>query len=436
MRQIISKIKAWNKFLRNNRGRRIALRAASSRNELAAIAAEYRKSEHPVVLHILHGWGGGTEKHVRDLCRLLESSANHLLLMPDPAVENLFRLLSTSSGDSFDLTFVADTAAELSEVIRSFSVRLVHLHHIVGYKIGAIDAVIAQLSVPYVVTIHDYFFACPRINLMPPKKYYCGEPSIEVCQACLSRRRPHGVSDIVRWRESNARLLQGSLAVICPSIDARNRMFRLLGNLPYVVVPHDQSSSASEFVKLPVLKKGDMLRVAVIGAILRHKGAELLAEIISDVVESNLPIRFDVIGYLGDVPQIPNSKHFSQTGAYVDSQLPSLIESADPHLILYLARCPETYCYTLSAALESARPIMAPDLGAFPERLDGRPWTWIYEWNLSGREIVAKLEEAQGAMISNHPPVAPEVSMDAGASTVCHDFYTTRYLDFLSAIGN
>ena len=39
--------------------------------------------------------------------------------------------------------------------------------------------------------------------------------------------------------------------------------------------------------------------------------------------------------------------------------------------------CPETYSYTLTTAIDSGLPIVATEIGALPERLTGRPQTWI-----------------------------------------------------------
>ena len=36
----------------------------------------------PVVLHVLHPWGGGTEKHVLELCKNLEATTLSLIVTP------------------------------------------------------------------------------------------------------------------------------------------------------------------------------------------------------------------------------------------------------------------------------------------------------------------------------------------------------------------
>jgi glycosyltransferase involved in cell wall biosynthesis len=67
------------------------------------------------------------------------------------------------------------------------------------------------------------------------------------------------------------------------------------------------------------------------------------------------------------------------TGKYDDQMLPELIRQVAPDIIWFPAEWPETFSYTLSAAIASALPVVATRIGAFPERLAGRPFTWLAE---------------------------------------------------------
>ena len=53
-------------------------------------------------------------------------------------------------------------------------------------------------------------------------------------------------------------------------------------------------------------------------------------------------------------------------------ELPSLIAAERPDVLWFPAQVPETFAYTLSSAIASGLPIVASNLGALPERLDGR----------------------------------------------------------------
>jgi O-antigen biosynthesis protein len=96
------------------------------------------------------------------------------------------------------------------------------------------------------------------------------------------------------------------------------------------------------------------------------------------------------------------------TGSYRHEELPDLLAAARPHLIWFPALWPETYSYTLSAAMLSGAPIVAPNLGAFAERLSNRSWSWICPWDQSAADwsdLFVGLREAHFAT-GVPPPLA------------------------------
>ena len=70
----------------------------------------------------------------------------------------------------------------------------------------------------------------------------------------------------------------------------------------------------------------------------------------------------------------------------VNEDLGRLIELERADVIVFPALWPETYCYTLSAAMASGLPIIAPALGAFPERLASYPNALILSWQSSAAD--------------------------------------------------
>ena len=116
------------------------------------------------------------------------------------------------------------------------------------------------------------------------------------------------------------------------------------------------------------------------------KGADTLEQCAKLAQNNNLPLHFHLIGYAyKDMAQLP-ADVFTIHGEFNEEELPQLIVESSPHLIWFPAHWPETYSYTLSSALLSGFPIVAPNIGAFPERVSGRPWTWICPWNWTSDE--------------------------------------------------
>ena len=69
--------------------------------------------------------------------------------------------------------------------------------------------------------------------------------------------------------------------------------------------------------------------------------------------------------------------------------LPRLIARVRPHVIWFPGQVPETYSYTLTAAIAAGLPIVASGIGSFPERLEGRPLTWLRTRRRPGGDLAA-----------------------------------------------
>ena len=115
----------------------------------------------------------------------------------------------------------------------------------------------------------------------------------------------------------------------------------------------------------------------MIGVLNRAKGVQILEKCAKRSRKNRAPLKYHFLGYANK----NLDKSIVRHGAYDDADLGDLIDSINPHLVWFPAQWPETYSYTLSAALRAGKPIVAPDIGAYPERLHGRPFTWIEPWD-------------------------------------------------------
>jgi glycosyltransferase involved in cell wall biosynthesis len=102
-----------------------------------------------------------------------------------------------------------------------------------------------------------------------------------------------------------------------------------------------------------------------------------------------------------------------------------LIADRQPHLLWYPSRCPETYCYSLSAGLNTGLPVVVADIGAFPERVADRPWSWVCPWDWDPLEWIAFFLDVRAR---HFLPMSPPVPPSSTASKLNHTFYPDDYL--------
>ncbi len=357
---------------------------------LAATAARYRQQKKPVVLIITHALGGGTEKHIQQLRTMLQDKAAFLVLRPALMPKDSGDFVLEFENQEKKIQFIVNSNNSENfafEFLKTFGISKIHVHHTIGIPFNIVNLA-KRLDVSFDFTIHDYFTICPQITLTNEKGDYCEEPAAAACNLCIAKRPTWGAVDITSWREKNRELVLKAEHVICPSNDVRLRMQKYIPDVKYFVVPHLVPKNTNIAFKIPKLGKNDPLRVAIIAALWPHKGSNLVLETAKMIKERNQNIELNLIGYFNKDQADQASQLLNITGEFCDEDLKKLIEQNNPHLIWFPARCPETFSFTLSEAIESGRPILCSALGALTERLENRDWTWMHRWNIEAEEVI------------------------------------------------
>ena len=382
----------------------------------ALTAALFRQSDKPVILAVSHGLGGGVRRHIDSLVERFQESAHFLLL---EASDRGARLSVASLPGHPSLTLPAKRLDDLVELLRSMNVSRVHIHHLLAVDMD-IKALIHRLGVPFDVTVHDYFAICPQINLLPWRHgLYCGEPDLAGCNACIARRSSYGARDILTWRAEHAWQFREADRVLCPSRDVVDRLRRHGLADHAVFAPHEPVAANAWKLRIPSLGKGRM-RIAVLGALPPHKGGRTVAA----VAELVNPEAFEIhlIGYTEGAFSEAARQRMTITGQYEDGALATLIGEIDPHLIWFPAAWPETFSYTLSAALDAGVPVAASRIGSFAERLEGRPLSWLTDAATSPTSWITLFHEIRKQLTQGRPlGRLPK-------RTAVEDFYAKRYL--------
>lgn len=342
----------------------------------------------PVVLTVLHDRAGGTVRHVRELAAHLADRAAFLTLAPGADQTVVLRMAGKDEG--FELAFrLGDQYDNLIDVLRHLGVRLVHFHHLLGHS-QAIRDLPHVLDVPYDFTAHDYYSYCTHISLTGRGHRYAGELGPGQCKCCPPDMLAPMDGTVAHWRGANARLLTGARHVLAPSHDTARRIAGFVPAARVHAVPHTDIARDTPLpLPSPVpLRAGVPLRIAVIGAMSAIKGADILEATALEAARRGAPVEFHLLGYGYRHLQTQPKSRLTVHGAYEEEDLPRLLAWLQPDIVWFPAQWPETYSYTLSAALLAGLPVMVPDLGAFAERVSGRPWSWVRAWDMDAKDWV------------------------------------------------
>ncbi len=129
------------------------------------------------ILQVSHGWTeGGSALYADALAGALASRALVDRFGPEDVTGKRAR--------GFVGT-LRDPAAEASFRARLGGVDLVHIHHLSGLSLS-LPVVAAREGVPVVITLHDYWLACARGQLINLGGERCAGPKPDRCAACLA----------------------------------------------------------------------------------------------------------------------------------------------------------------------------------------------------------------------------------------------------------
>ncbi len=402
--------------------------AQAARN--AIDKARLRHHPLPRVLMVLHNAGGGTLRHVHELANSLQSQA--VVLSLTPLEDNFIRLQWMDPAEGYDEKFHWPTQSqEVVALLRELGVSHIHFHHLMGMSLE-IMRLPELLGVRYDFTAHDYYPVCPQINLMmPTHNARYAALGVAQCAECSGERPAPTGEYIDAWRMRHRLFLNQARYVLAPSRDTAERMLEYFPDAPVRFVSHHDIPDASALPQPQVqpLAAHAHLRVFILGGVSLAKGGEVMEAVALAAAQSKAPVELHLLGYphrrMRTQPQASLTIH----GPYDDADLPALIERLQPDVIWFPALWPETYSYTLSACLQAGMPVIAPDIGAFPERLANRPWTWIRPWSTTPDEWLALLRDIrQRHFVTGVPPLpapaAPAQLQDKRLQTwsYAHDY--------------
>jgi glycosyltransferase involved in cell wall biosynthesis len=248
----------------------------------------------------------------------------------DDAGVRVFRLaVATAADDSrFEATYHdRHVEAWLTSWLRREQPDVVHLHS--GYLLGgAVLAAARAVGVPVVVTLHDFWFICPRVTLLHPDRTCCTGPETPLkCAWCLAteqRRyrlpeqalgRPAalqmarvlavpplaaatGLADQARRielrRQALFAALDGAAAITAPSRFLRDEMAR--AGFPAQRVDHVRYGVEPR--RLAPRRPADQVavRIGFLGQIAPHKGVHVLVDAVRRLPDA--PIELVVHGPL------------------------------------------------------------------------------------------------------------------------------------------
>lgn len=375
--------------------------------------------DRPKVLQVSHEAGGGVEQHVEELSEALQANAYNLILTPFRGTGAVSLKMGTFPGADELVFRVPEEYPMLVALLKGCGVGFVHFHHSLGLN-PSLFGLPAQLGTEYALTVHDFYWLGGNPTLTNQKGIYPGQYADDLLNPAFPL--PEGVSALA-WRDQLRAFIESAKTVVFPSEYTLSLYQQHYALQSPIVALHVEDKRVATASVTPISQK-TRYTVGVLGALGKEKGADYLEQMAAKAATGNLPFDFKLLGFA-----YRELKGVFTTGRYDADDLKHLISDHDLDLILFPCQWPETYSYTLSYALASGLPIIAPDIGAFPERLSNREHTLVYRYGIEPDELLVEMNKFVNSSAAGEVVLAPQHSN----SLLNHDFYNIAYVQMINS---
>jgi GT2 family glycosyltransferase/glycosyltransferase involved in cell wall biosynthesis len=345
----------------------------------------------PVILHVLHGWGGGVAQFVRDLARADPANCHLALVAHGLTARRRY-------GETLSLEFaasgsvlrrwplsrpIAATAiaspeyrAVLERVLRDFAVDAVVVSSLIGHALDAL-----RTGLPSVVVCHDRYPAWPVLHDAfddPTRRW----DEAELAAVLRDADSPFAERSPREWLALRtawlAALASAQATLVFPGEALRASLLRIapgLADLPWRVIEHGLPAFARPAAPWQAPPRARP-RVLVLGRINGAKGEHLLHGLLP---RATARMDFHLLG-----SGKAGEGFFGTSGVHIEldyarESLPDLVARIRPDFALLPSSVAETFSYTLSELWALGVVPVAARLGSFAERIRHGVDGWLFE---------------------------------------------------------
>lgn len=338
---------------------------------------------------------GGTTLHVLDIIKNIKQNANcyvltiinnhYSLIVFDGESQKIYDLnlcVRVKHFDKYDFDFMN----LLFDLIKNLEIDLVHIHH---FKNFPCDLQFLPKKIKTIVTLHDYYSICPKIELINYKGNLCLNGKKLNCNDCMKLAN----IDLETRNTAIKNLLEGADMVIAPDESVLKEFEHYIKLKNKKIIPH--GVNIESFGKLIKNKKQNFKEknIAFVGVITQHKGLNIVKDLINHNKEENTTYHF--FGLSNDAYLNENHNNYIYHGTYKQTDLPRLLIKNKIDLVLLPSILPETFSYTLSETILAGIPCVSYNLGAIANRIkkDGIGWVINKKENFLYTDFLEKYKE-------------------------------------------
>ena len=280
----------------------------------------------------------------------------------------------------------SDSLKKIEEILDREKFDLIHIHMMLDIDWGLVD--ILKGKYKYIISLHDYFYICPRIILMDSNDCLCDKYSKIKCNSCItkfetnnfSRKVINGINKKTKINikypkikqyitddryDKFKELLEGA-QILLPVSNRVKEIYINAGIEGEYKVIHIGNYSAELYkaFNCDEYMKKNTIDVVMLGALTYHKGAEVLLKLLKNI--NNKKIKFHFYGRAEDkYEDLLVKSGLIYHGRYAQDQLSEILRNMDLGLVLSVWE--DNAPQVVMELLNNNVPVVGSKLGGIPD---------------------------------------------------------------------
>lgn len=314
------------------------------------------------ICHMCTGWPlsyqGGVTNYVRALAESQQNAGNEVWVIAEKGQQEYpYSVKNYKSEKIVPFRYRAMIDKQGLEELRVFldeqQFDIIHIHMMMD-----VDWDLHEILKPYkyVVSLHDYFFLCPRIFMMQPDNTLCTQYDRTNCSECINWFNTVRLFNAVEWAVQNKlgmksfkfptckqkltekrfqkyRKLLENADMLLPVSTRVQEIFENSGIRGNYKVFHIGNITADRFTpEFSDNRNQGLIKVVMLGSLNYYKGAEVLIKLAKHLDRSKFTIHF--YGRSGEYGQKLQDAGIVDHGSYRQDELSEILRSSDIGCVL------------------------------------------------------------------------------------------------------
>jgi glycosyltransferase involved in cell wall biosynthesis len=319
------------------------------------------------VLLISHSWGGGLSDYIERAEKTLLAQGAFVINLQceDSEATVAFRHTTGEHVEKTDMTTALEAILKLG--VDEAEIHALHGSENILDQVSALTRALHNVS--YRIVLHDFVMVCPTIHLVDNTGRFCGVPGLDKCLDCLHHNSEsrYPVLNMSQWRAPWQGLVQGADQIVMLDPSARDIVMRAYPDIDPAKLVVSPPVYQPDLRRVKVPGRTEALNIAVLGVLSKHKGAEVVRNLLRHLEEADDLHSTTLFGEWMSQHSPPESLKLN--GRFKAKDLPKLMEKSSTQVVLFPSVCPETYSFTLSEIFAMGLPVVGYEVGAQGRRI-------------------------------------------------------------------